>query len=35
MKPMVLITREARLDLAFVQHFIQISTCLVNMNKYP
>lgn len=35
MKPMILKIRDPRLDLSFVQHFIQISTCLVNMDRYP
>lgn len=35
MRPQIKQVRDPRLDLSFVQHFIQISTCLVNLNNYP
>lgn len=35
MRPQIRQVRDPRLDLSFVQHFIQISTCLVNLNNYP
>ena len=35
MRPLIKQVRDPRLDLSFVQHFIQISTCLVNLDNYP
>ena len=35
MRPRIRQVRDPRLDLSFVQHFIQISTCLVNLDNYP